>query len=576
MEKNSIYTLNEFEGINVSTDVSKIKDNESPDMCNFELDIKGSLRKRLGYKKVFESLGSGPINGQFIYKKKDNTSVELFTHQTKLYSLVNDMPTIIYDGLANSKTIFFVVKDKLYILDGESYLEYDGKTVKEPTPYIPEMFHNTMAMEDFNLLGTRFKCTFSPKADEKEFALGVKKLNSEEVKVSTDGGVTWRTTGFTVDRDKGIVMMDVAPGDGDSTLVIEAAKDNSGKKEFIKKCTLQTIYGGTNDTRIILSGNPNFPNRIFRSGLYDPSYFPENGFTDLGGDNDKIQGLVKQYDGLVVIKEMSVFMVNYDSTQLIFTSKPINDESGTCAKNSIQIINNSPVWLDRYKGVMLLRQSNVRDERNCKIISDKINNLLLQEEGLEFSTSVDYQGKYHLFVNGNVYVYDYNRDLWWKFDNIHANTFLIKDTLTFGDMNGCIQRFKKIEENFAYNDNDDPINAYWYSKLMNFNADYREKTVRKIYYCIRPADRSSISLYVNTDNFKDQFLAFGRVNLFRFSPFYFEPFSFIGNSLPLTEGIKAKLKKIVFLQVKVVNDRFDESLGLISLNFEIQKTRYVK
>lgn len=576
MEKNKIYTLSNFKGLNVSTYPTQIDENESPDMCNFELDVKGTLRKRYGYEKLFDSLGDTPINGMYVYTNKDMVSVEIFAHNNKLYKLEGNKAIELYVGLADNKVKFFTMKNKCYIMDGKNYLEFDGKEVKEPTPYIPEMFRNGTALEDFNLLGTRFKSTFSPDGTEKEFTLGVKPLNDEEVKVSHNGGIDWKTTGFTVDKEEGKVTFTEPPANGEGTLVIEAGTDNKDKKKFITNCTIRSFFGGTNDTRALLSGNPEFPNRVYRTGLYDPTYFPENGYTDVGSDTERVMNFAKQYDSLVVIKERSLYLMAYDTSNLVFTTKPINEQSGTCAGSSVQVVNNAPVWLDRYKGIVALKQSNIRDERNIEVISEKINPLLLKEPDIENAISLDYLNKYYLFINGKAYIYDSDRKIWYLFDNINANCFLIKDTLYFGDMKGCIQRFKNEKDKYPYNDNGEPINAYWYSKLLNFGVDYREKTVRKMYYSILPYEKSSITLSIISNADKEKVAAYERVDLQNYEPFYYEPFSYISNSFPLSDGIKSKLKKIVYMQVKIENNRVDESLDLISLSFDVLLARFRK
>lgn len=572
---NKIFTLNEFKGINVGTDVSKIDDNESPNMMNFELDVEGVLKKRTGFETVIK-LGNTAINGHYIFTDKSDNSYELVACKDKLYRLDGKKATVLYTGLANNRVEFFNMKNKCYILDGRHYLEFDGSTVKEPTPYIPEMFRNNEPMEDFNLLGTRFKCTFSPNGTDTEFDLGVKPLNSEEVKISLDGGGTWKTTGFTVDKVQGKVKFNTAPSEGVATLIVEAATDNKNKKNFIAKCSICSFFGGNNDTRALLSGNSDFPNRVYRSGLYDPTYWPENGYIDVGADTEKIMGFAKQYSTLVCIKRHSVYVIGYDSSNLVFTTKPINEQTGTSAYKSIQVIDNCPVWIDPVKGVVILKQSNILDERNIEIISQKINRNLLKESNLEKAIGFDYMNKYYIFINKKVYIYDYIRKVWYMFDNMDVNTCMAKDNIVFGTSDGCINRMKSEDEDFPYNDNGKPIEAYWYSKLMNFDMDYREKTIRKMYYSIVPGYQTSIKLSIVSDTEEEKEIANEMVYLQRFDPFYLYPFSFISNSFPLSDGIKSKLKKIVYLQIKIENDVLDESLDVLSVSFDVLEGRFRK
>lgn len=59
---------------------------------------------------------------------------------------------------------------------------------------------------------------------------------------------------------------------------------------------------GKNDTRVFLSGNPDEPDCDWQSGLYDPTYFPDTGYTRMGTDASAIVGYLKQYESQVVVK----------------------------------------------------------------------------------------------------------------------------------------------------------------------------------------------------------------------------------------------------------------------------------
>lgn len=77
-----------FKGINLSTTPTQIDQHQSPDMLNMHIDSRGSLNKRTGYEKVFNtSLGAGKINGLFDYKKADGTKEILIAHGGRMYRL---------------------------------------------------------------------------------------------------------------------------------------------------------------------------------------------------------------------------------------------------------------------------------------------------------------------------------------------------------------------------------------------------------------------------------------------------------------------------------------------------------
>jgi hypothetical protein len=446
-ETPSLLRLEPFRGIDVSGTSTQIDDHQSPDMLNMNIDERGSLNKRTGYERVFPtSLGDGKINGIYEYKKSDGTTEFLIAHTTKLYKQSgNDQPVQIYSGLADANVHFFTMNYKCYILDGVNFLEYSGITVAAPTPYIPTIQISKSpagggtANEDFNLIGNKFKDSFSGDGTATLYQLSLTGLDSTTVTAVVGTSTITEGSGLTVDRTNGKVTFTTAPVQGTNNVIITAGKTVSGAPEKVKNCTFSVAFGGSNDTRMFLSGNPNMPEYAFRSGLYDPTYFPENGFYKYP---ERVKGFSKQYDYLVVHREGGIHQITYsmsDSGAVSFPSKPINDEVGTIATQSIQIIENNPVLLSK-DGVYMLTATNVRDERNVTHISLTVDQRLLLESSLKDAVSIDYDKKYWLALNGNVYVLDYAQKTditpygkWYLYDNIPASYFLeMGGSLYFG------------------------------------------------------------------------------------------------------------------------------------------------
>jgi hypothetical protein len=188
-ETPSLLRLEPFRGIDVSGTSTQIDDHQSPDMLNMNIDERGSLNKRTGYERVYPtSLGVGKINGIYEYKKSDGTSEFLIAHTTKLYKQSgNSQPVQIYSGLANTAVQFFTMNYKCYILDGVSFLEYNGTTVAAPTAYIPTIQISKSPAgggttnEDFNLIGNKFKDSFSGDGTATTFQLSLIGLDSTPV-----------------------------------------------------------------------------------------------------------------------------------------------------------------------------------------------------------------------------------------------------------------------------------------------------------------------------------------------------------------------------------------------------------
>jgi hypothetical protein len=617
-ETPSLLRLEPFRGIDVSGTSTQIDDHQSPDMLNMNIDERGSLNKRTGYERVYPtSLGTGKINGIYEYKKADGTSDFLIAHTTKLYKQSgNSQPVQIYSGLANANIHFFTMNYKCYILDGTNFLVYDGTTVTSPTPYIPTIQMSKSpagggtAFEDFNLIGNKFKDSFSGDGSATVYNLSLLGLDSTTVTAVVGTSTITEGSGLSVDRVNGKVTFTTAPAQGTNNVIITAGKTIAGLADRVKKCTFSVAFGGSNDTRMFIIGNPNMPEYAWRSGLYDPTYWPENGFYKYP---EKVRGFSKQYDYLVVHREGGLHQITYSENAGVasFPSKPINDEVGTLSTQSIQIIENNPVFLSK-DGVYMLTASNVRDERNVSHISLTVDRKLLLESGLDQAVSIDYDKKYWLAANSKVYVLDYAQktDLtpygkWYIYDNIPSSCFLEKDGyLYFGSSSdGLVYRFHKDAENSnSFNDDGKPINAYWKSKPLTFGTEERYKLVDSFYIGLKPAGATSVRFSYETDksqgggrNVTTGIFDFNTIdftdfslytdvydeNFVIFSLFDFGNLDFTNLTFqysPFSKELKKKIKakKITHFQLSIANDRMNESLTVLSLVIKYQILNFIR
>jgi hypothetical protein len=591
----SLLRLEPFRGIDVSGTSTQIDDHQSPDMLNMNIDERGSLNKRTGYERVYsDSLGPGKINGIYEYKKSNGTTEFLIAHTTKLYKQSgNSQPTQIYTGLADANVHFFSMNYKCYILDGTNFLVYDGTTVTSPTPYVPTIQMSKSpagggtAFEDFNLIGNKFKDSFSGDGSATVYNLSLLGLDSTTVTAVVGTSTITEGSGLSVDRVNGKVTFTTAPAQGTNNVIITAGKTVSGLAERIKNCTFSVAFGGSNDTRVFISGNPNMPEYAWRSGLYDPTYWPENGFYKYP---EKVRGFSKQYDYLVVHREGGIHQITYsvnDAGAVSFPSKPINDEVGTIATQSIQIIENNPVSLSK-DGVYMVTASNVRDERNVTHISLTVDRKLLLESSLEQAVSIDYDKKYWLAMNGNVYVLDYAQKTditpygkWYIYDNIPSSCFLEKDGfLYFGSSSdGVVYRFfKETNDAISYNDDGAAINAYWKSKPLTFGAEERYKLIDCMYIGLKPSGATSVDVSYETDKRKRDITTDNQLkfNLFDFSKFDFANLTFHYSPFPQEFKLKIKEKKITHYQLTITNNKTNESLTVLSLVIKYTFLNFIK
>lgn len=590
-DRTKTHRIEGFKGLNVMVDPTQIAVNESPDMLNMYVDTSGALVQRQGYKRVFPtSLGAGEIRGTYDYIKNDGALVQLLHHDTKLYTWKDDgsQPTVIYSAMSNTgKSHAFTMGNNLYIMDGTNYLVFNGTTVTPIAGYVPLLRVATpptgggTALESKNLLTGTFRQSFSGTGTATVYQLTLTNLDSSPVTASIDGGITFdkvETTHFTVNRVTGAVTWITAPASGVDNVVIQATQTVSSDTDRIKKSTGHFIYS---NRVFIYNGN-----NLYASDTYNAAYFPLALYNRIGRENESITGAVVQYDTAIVYKARSIYGMTLldDGTRIAFPVKQINDSVGCSALATLQVINNNGVGLST-TGLYELVGGVVKDERNVHSQSRRIDDILLSEQNLNNAISIDFDNHYYLALNNRVYVWDYNlatengqRGQWYLWDNIPASTFYENgQTLYFGsNAQGLLYKFSEPDDIEGYNDDGAPTVAYWKSRLEDFGAEELYKTVKKLYYSMKPYTSSAVRVYFVDEDGMSQELGTDGLSLFSYENWSYKNFSYVTSRNPKEFSYKIKAKKISHLQLVFRNGDLNERFGILSIAMTVEAKGYVK
>lgn len=610
--KEQVLNINFFKGLQLSVNNTQIDDNASPDMLNMLLDDKGTLNKRPGLVKLNDTLGTGKVTGMMTYNKSTGDEL-VFGHDTSLYKLNSDGSTTeLYTSMSGNTVRGITFNDKLYMLDGTNYLVYDGNTVSQVEGYVPTITINTppegggTSFEQLNLISSGFRQLFNGDGATTTFVLAQQDLDATAVEIIADETTLTEDTDFTVDRTAGTVDFSTgtspfgAPADGLENVEITAYKTQTGHADKIKKCTFFGSFGGTRDWRLFVAGNPDEINYDYRSELYAPDYFPANGFDEVGSDAEPIVGYSYMYDRMIIIKEESVYSRTYSTSSdgtAIFKSQPLNRGIGALNTDNIALIEGFPTFLSR-NGVYQLISISQENERTVNHISNDIDKSidvlaidgLLQTDDLEDHIAIDFDSKYWIFNpnNGEVWVYDYRFKIqdetypypigqWFKLDNMYTSCYTIyEDSLYIGDSReGIIRRLNDPNELAIYNDDDDvPINAYWRSKVFDFGAPSYEKLLYKLFYTLKPSQRSESTLKVRDSvNSVWREISSELIQMFRYTNIQYSLFTYGANIFPERIAEKIKAKKISYFQLELSNNEKSSFLGIIqvALNYILQR-----
>ena len=388
------------------------------------------------------------VNGEDIVSYNYNAVTKVLTvESSKLYEgdrlhityVEGELREAIYEGLNERRSVSFIFNNRLYLIDGKSYLVYDGSAVGSvlDNAYIPTTYINIIPSgenadigneyEQRNMLQPKFKHTFIADGSTTEFYMN--ENNLEEIsEVKLYGEVT---TEYTADLAAGKITFKTAPAKPEDkgytefyagievtakrtfTSVSGVTESREHIYELITECTIACIF----DNRVFLSGNPAYPNHVFYSGrnitgYVDPTYFGVYNYMQDGVGLTPITGMIPVADSLMVLKgdtqqDGSVFFhtaqqTGENLTPVIYPSTQGLNGIG-CLGACINFLDD-PVFVSNL-GVEGIGQLSVRYERaiehrstlvDAKLVNEKLGDAMLEE----------WSGYLVLLVDGKIFLAD--------------------------------------------------------------------------------------------------------------------------------------------------------------------------
>ena len=596
--KTTIY--NRFHGADFSSDPSNVNPKRSPYCINMISDEGGMPEKRIGWRTVFHP-AIGRVNG--IYTGTFDGETRFLAHiGTEFWSWTeqSSAPVKRYEGAHDGPSQGVALGGSFWIVTGGELLKWNGVTVQDVTDedhaYIPTTVISRdpdgggRPYEDINLIGRYRKNLFLADGSSTVYY-----LDDGNITVKVNGEIE---AGWTEDREAGTISFDAAPaapeaGQADN-VEITYPHTVSGYADKIRKCTIITAYGVNSTDRVVLSGNPDYPNMDWTSGLNDPTYIPDLRYATVGLESSPIMGYVRMGSSLGIVKaphpqDSTVFLRSgtIDSNgEVQFTQRAALAGVGAVSKRAFAAMPEEPVLLSG-TGVYALTTSFYTAERIAQQRSYFLNGALTRQEKPDKAHAVMWKGMYLLsFPDGSVYVLDgkqaksyrYNsaneysyEGYYW--DNIPATCFCVQydspdEHLWFGTSDGRICRFNTDYEGMArYSDDGEPIRAVWATKVDDDGDATVQKTMikRGAGVTIKPHARTSAKVWILKDEDTERLAASGSWSKFSFEDCDFDNFSFDTYDGPRDLMMHTKVKKYQRLQFVVVNEEKDQGFGIFAV-----------
>lgn len=574
-----------FGGVDFSVHPAKADLAHSPDACNMIAEETDFLSKRTGYKCIAET--DDPVYG--LFPLPDGAGAIVHAGDRLLHMDGEGTLTELCTDMNEACSQGFFMNGALYLLDGQTYrkvcAQEEGWTAAAvadeafvPTTTIAAApTGGGTSLEAVNLLTPRRINTFVGNGSATQFYLDAQNIDDDEVTATVGGSAV---TVSSVNRTTGVVTLSSPPANanGLANVAITFSKTVEGSADKINKCRFAGLYGGKNDTRVFLSGNPDEPNCDWQSGLYDPAYFPDTGYTRIGSDATAIVGYVRQYESQLVIKEGG----GQEATQYLRTF--LLDENGTAAyplqqgaqgagglaPRSFASLGDTPLFLSA-DGVMGVFGTAVTAQRAIRRMSRAVDPRLTAEDGLADACAVVWKDKYYLAVGGKCYVADGRVSRsdgspeWYYWDNFPARCLMVLDgQLWFGTADGRICRMCSKDEQDAYLDDGQAIDAWWCTPDLPLGSWGRQKNVREVTATLMAYTRSGVRVTYETA--EGEILALARnLDLFSFETLDFSRFTFRCQPGAVNMRVRRKLHRAGLVRVRIRNDREGEPFGLLAL-----------
>ena len=618
----SVVKIETFKGVDLNSSPSNVETYRSPNAPNMMRDVPGKVRKRQGYEKT--AAYGGRINGVHILKDIEaGEEKELIHAGDKLYL----DGAVIYEGMADERSVGRQFYGKLFIFDGKKalcYGEFEEKEAAaaegeekpkvwevralEDEAYIPTVIISRnptgggTTLEPLNLIGRKWKESFLSDGTSKVYQLTTEKLDADavEVRIMTKEG-EWTDkkegTDFTVDREKGTVTFTTAPGaspvTGFDNVEITAAKTREGYADKINKCRIMTLYGvnGGMD-RIFISGNPDYPNQDWYCKMNDGFFWGDLWYSTLGQDGSAIVGYIIINDRLAVLKSDAEEGRNVilrkgeiEKDEAVFPIIGTLSGRGALGSHAFGHLGSEPLFLTDI-GIMAITAADLTGEKYSQSRSYYIDNVLTAEKGLEDAFAYVWRDFYLISTgSGRVYLLDglqksYDRNspyshfqyecYYW--DNVPARVFWEdgEGRLCFGDAEGNAFRFyDDVTSQKSYNDDGVAISARWDTPELSGKLFYKNKNFRRIDFVLAPAIATGANVFVQVKGVWSEIFDSGASAMyFDFTHINWERINFSTDDTPRTMGGKIKIKKVDKVAFSLRNERINEPFGIYSLALE--------
>lgn len=570
----SVLKIREFLGLNENPDGdTHIRVGELSELRNFRITADHHLQLRPGQKTVlrlrtsWDALSPKPtvttprLTGLWtgLAAGREHT-LAAFGGAVWDVSPAGDRPPRYLGAAAQAETTFFGFADKVYLLNGQEYLSWDGgkdTTFEVVTGYIPTVAvavaptGGGVALEKVNRLTGLRKVKFSPDGRAVTFQLPETEVD-EITAVEGAPAKSW-----TLNAKAGTVTFNRAPDTGVNTLVVTYRKGR-GEREKVTKMRYAELYNGVTDARVFLYGDGSnrciYSGADYEKGVATAEYFPDLCEAAVGEANSPITAMIRHYGRLLAFKPDAAWALDWTlltlpdgSVTAAFNVTPVNRGIGNQAPGQVKILENNPLTVSRGAVYQWKTAGTGVDHRSAQRIDRRVRRSL---GTMDPASVVTYnrqgEGEFWFLSGGIALVLNYGNDTWYRYTNMDFCAMTEVD----GELYGFRSDGSAAHISRAYRSDDGkPIDGLAATGAMDFDRDWMTKYSPGVFVALQPESGARLEVTVETNRRSDYPYRQLSAGLAAFSHADFGHWSFGTNRKPQVRRVKLKVKKATFYKL---------------------------
>ena len=417
---------------------------------NFCITDDGSLKKRCGFKRVYENkdkAGSASVSYSIM---ENGVEVCYFTqgYYVKKYNSATQSVTNVGRVSTSATNIFFFEYiNSLYICDGESIFLIKNNSVFQTSFYIPlygKDWNNFggSVNEIPNLLTTKIAISYKLTSNPVSY-LYLKDIAVESINAVFRNGSPLAKDSYRFDTVYNAVSVPEFEENDSFFVILTISPDENYTKQrnALFNSTRATLFPELSNTNIFFWGSKSSNSIFYSQSINEENakttdkhttnirfYIPVNSYFTVGSEKDRVKALIRHYDRVLIMTDSSTWITDLqDLESNSLKLKNINSSIGCAVEDGCVRIENTIFSVGNDAIYAWTNDTDELNECNAHSITEPIKALLGDDFFANCLIHLNYSKREIWFYGANdsrVWIYNYIRKAWYSFSGLSPTAFL--------------------------------------------------------------------------------------------------------------------------------------------------------